>query len=87
MPRWDIETEVAIVGFGGAGACAAIEAVGAGAKVTLFERTSGNGGTSALSGGEMYIGGNGGSPVQRKAGFEDKTEDFFRYLMMAGGPR
>ena len=86
VPRWDIETDIAIVGFGGAGACAAIEAAGAGAKVTLFERASGNGGTSALSGGEMYIGGNGGSPVQRKAGFEDTTEDFFRYLMMAGGP-
>ena len=31
---WHIETDVAIVGFGGAGGCAAIEAAEAGAKVT-----------------------------------------------------
>jgi succinate dehydrogenase/fumarate reductase flavoprotein subunit len=74
------------VGFGAAGASAAIEAAGAGAKVALFERASGNGGTSALAGGEIYLGGGGGTPAQRLAGFEDKTEDLYRYLMMAGGP-
>jgi hypothetical protein len=26
VPQWDFETDVAIVGFGGAGACAALEA-------------------------------------------------------------
>lgn len=86
VSRWDIETEVAIVGFGAAGACAAIEAVRAGAKVVLIEATSGNGGTSALSGGEMYVGGSGGTEMQRTAGFSDDTEDLYRYLMMAGGP-
>lgn len=84
---WDIETEVAIVGFGIAGACAAIEAHDAGAKVTLFELASVSGGSSALSGGEFYLGGNGGTPVQRTAGFEDSTENFYKYLMMAGGPK
>ena len=34
---WHIETDVAIVGFGGAGGCAAIEAAEAGAKVVVFE--------------------------------------------------
>jgi FKBP-type peptidyl-prolyl cis-trans isomerase len=34
VDRWEIETDVAIVGFGGAGACAAIEASDAGAEVT-----------------------------------------------------
>lgn len=86
VPRWDLETEVAIVGFGAAGASAAIEAAGAGAKVTLFEASSGHGGTSALSGGEIYLGGNGGTPIQRSAGFTDDTEDFYQYLLMAGGP-
>jgi 3-oxo-5alpha-steroid 4-dehydrogenase len=85
VPRWDIETEVAIVGFGAAGASAAIEAAGAGAKVTLFEASSGHGGTSALSGGEIYMGGNGGTPIQRSAGFSDASDDLYRYLMMAGG--
>src|SRR5947209_20324991 len=53
VPRFDIETDVIVVGFGAAGACAAIEAGSAGARVTLFEVASGNGGTSALSGGEI----------------------------------
>lgn len=84
--RWDLETDVIVVGFGAAGACAAIEAAQAGAAVTLFEVASGSGGTSALSGGEIYMGGSGGTPAQRQAGFTDDTEDLYRYLMMAGGP-
>ncbi|WP_026352767.1 FAD-dependent oxidoreductase [Solimonas variicoloris] len=86
VPRWDLETEVAIVGFGAAGASSAIEAAGLGAKVTLFEAGSGHGGTSALSGGEIYLGGSGGTPIQRSAGFTDDTEDLYQYLLMAGGP-
>lgn len=86
VPRWDIETDVLIVGFGAAGACAAIEAAALGAQVTLIEAAGGSGGTTALSGGEMYVGGNGGTLQQRTAGFNDSTEDFYRYLLMAGGP-
>ena len=37
VESWDIETDVAVVGFGGAGSCAAIEAAEAGASVHLFE--------------------------------------------------
>jgi len=33
---WDLETDVVVVGFGAAGACAGLEAVRAGAGVTLF---------------------------------------------------
>ena len=36
--QWDQEADVVIVGFGGAGACAAIEAHDAGAKVLLLEK-------------------------------------------------
>jgi len=86
VPRWDTECDVAVIGFGAAGACAAIEAAGAGARVVLFERNSGSGGASGLSGGEIYIGGNGGTDAQRAAGFEDQTEDFAAYLKAAGGP-
>ncbi len=81
-----METDVIVVGFGAAGACAAIEAAQAGAGVTLFEVASGSGGTSALSGGEIYLGGGGGTPAQQQAGFVDDTEDLYRYLLMAGGP-
>jgi 3-oxo-5alpha-steroid 4-dehydrogenase len=83
---WHYECDVAIIGFGATGACAAIEAAEAGASVMLFERNSGSGGASGLSGGEIYIGGSGGTDVQRAAGFEDSTEDFAAYLKMAGGP-
>ena len=85
VPRFDLETEVIVVGFGAAGACAAIEAARSGARVTLLEATGGSGGTSALSGGEIYLGGNGGTPIQRAAGFTDETEDLFRYLVLSGG--
>jgi 3-oxo-5alpha-steroid 4-dehydrogenase len=86
VPRFDLETDVLVVGFGAAGACAAVEAARLGARVTLIEVAGGSGGTSALSGGEIYMGGSGGTPIQRAAGFTDETEDLFRYLVMAGGP-
>ena len=85
VPRWDIETDIAIVGFGAAGSCAAIEACGAGAGVQIFEVASAPGGSAALSGGEVYVGGSGGTDVQRAAGFDDGTEDFYNYLVMSGG--
>lgn len=84
VETWDFETDVAVVGFGASGACAAIEAAAASARVTLFEAGSGSGGASALSGGEIYFGG--GTEVQRAAGFEDTIEALQSYLMMAGGP-
>jgi len=86
VPRWDLEADVLVVGFGAAGASAAIEAAEAGSEVVLFEVASGSGGTSAMAGGDIYLGGGGGTSAQRKNGFEDSTEDFFRYMMMAGGP-
>ncbi|HPG25378.1 MAG TPA: FAD-dependent oxidoreductase [Myxococcota bacterium] len=86
VPGWDLETDVAVVGFGSSGASAAIEAAAAGARVLVFEVASGHGGTSAMAGGDIYLGGGGGTSAQRANGFEDATEDFFRYMMMAGGP-
>src|SRR3546814_21159102 len=85
VARWDLQTDVVIVGFGAAGASAAIEAANAGAQVTLFEATSGHGGTSALSGGEIYMGGTGGTPLPRDAGFHGERDDFSQYLGMACG--
>ncbi|MBU6268953.1 MAG: FAD-dependent oxidoreductase [Sphingomonadales bacterium] len=84
VTHWDLETDVAIVGFGIAGACAAIEARQAGATVDIFEVAAAGGGSTAQSGGEFYIGG--GSPTQKAAGFDDTVADFRTYLTMAGGP-
>ena len=84
VPAWTTETDVAVVGFGAAGACASIEAAEAGAQVILLEAGSGSGGASALSGGEIYIGG--GTEIQRAAGFDDSVEAMATYLKLAGGP-
>ena len=87
MQQWDRETDVAIVGFGGAGGCAAIEAADAGASVTIFELASASGGSTAMSSAEIYMGGSGGTRVQQACGFEDSTEDMFTYMMMSAGPQ
>lgn len=78
------ETDVLVVGLGAAGACAALEAQGAGANVVVLERASGGGGTSANSGGLIYMGG--GTPVQEACGFEDSVEEMFKFLMYASAP-
>jgi len=85
ISNWDAECDVLIIGFGVAGASAAIEAAAAGARVVVVERAGGPGGTSALSGGLIYLGG--GTPIQKACGFEDTAEDMFKYMMAACGPQ
>ena len=78
MPRdWDVEADVVVVGFGAAGACAALEAASAGCSVLVLDRFEG-GGATALSGGVVYAGG--GTPQQRAAGVTDTPEAMFGYL-------
>ena len=79
VQQWDIETDIAIVGFGGAGGCAAIEAANAGSTVTLFELASASGGSTAMSSAEIYMGGSGGTRVQQACGFNDSTEDMITF--------
>jgi len=81
---WDEMADVVVVGFGGAGACAALEARAEGADVVLLERASGGGGTTALSTGQIYLGG--GTAIQSACGFEDSSDDMFKYLMATCGP-
>ena len=69
--------DVIVCGFGGAGACAAIEAHDAGARVLVLERFDG-GGATRRSGGVIYAGG--GTDVQRRAGVSDTTEAMHAYL-------
>jgi succinate dehydrogenase/fumarate reductase flavoprotein subunit len=76
---FDTVTDVIVVGMGAAGACAAIEAKEAGADVLVIERTSGGGGSSAMAGGYVYLGG--GTRVQKANGFEDSAEEMFKYIM------
>ena len=52
IPRkWDRAADVVCVGYGGAGAVAAIEAHDAGAKVLILEKMARGGGNTAVSGG------------------------------------
>ena len=84
VPRWEREVDVIVVGLGAAGACAAIEARRAGAQVLVLERAGGGGGTSALSTGQLYLGG--GTAIQKACGFEDSAEEMYKYLMASCGP-
>ena len=69
--------DVVVIGFGAAGACATIEAAGAGASVVVLDRFAG-GGATALSGGVVYAGG--GTRQQVEAGVADTPEAMFAYL-------
>ncbi len=79
VEAWTDEVDVVVVGFGIAGACAALEAARAGASVILLERAAEYGGTSAMAGGHFYLGG--GTAVQQATGIEDSAEEMFKYLM------
>ena len=50
---WDHEAEVVIIGYGGAGAAAAIVASDAGAKVLILEKHPEGGGNTKYSGGSI----------------------------------
>lgn len=52
MPeKWDGESDVIVVGYGGAGAAAAITACDCGAQVTILEKMPAGGGNTRVSGG------------------------------------
>jgi flavocytochrome c len=85
VPRkWDGEADVVVAGYGGAGACAAIEAAKAGATVILLEKEPIGGGSTTLSGGAVYAA---GTPLQKSLRIEDSADDMFKYLKACGGGR
>ena len=53
--KFDKEADVVILGYGGAGACAAIEAHDAGAKVLILEKLPEGGGNTAVSSGGFMV--------------------------------
>jgi 3-oxo-5alpha-steroid 4-dehydrogenase len=74
---FDEEVDVLVVGFGGAGACAALEARSRGANTLVVDRFRG-GGATAISGGVVYAGGS--TSIQREANVEDDVAAMRAYL-------
>src|SRR3954469_6390244 len=70
--------DVVVLGTGAAGLTAAIAAHDGGARVALFEKADKVGGTTARSGGVVWIQGNHHMP---ELGLEDRREDVLTYLM------
>lgn len=73
--------DVVVVGGGGSGMIAAIEAKNAGANVVILEKMSFTGGNTMLSGGEFAAAGNW---IQKKEGIEDSPQKHFEDTMKGG---
>jgi len=69
--------DVVVLGSGAAGLTAALRAAAAGASVGLFEKSDQVGGTSAWSGGMVWIPNN---PHMPEIGIEDSAEEAMTYL-------
>ncbi|MCH2170295.1 FAD-dependent oxidoreductase [Myxococcota bacterium] len=78
------ECEVLVVGSGGAALVAALAAHDAGARVAVVEKTGLIGGTTAMSGGLVWVPGN---PHMLTEGIEDSREDALRYLLHLANDR
>jgi fumarate reductase flavoprotein subunit len=71
--------DVIVVGGGGAGLAAAIEAKNAGASVLICEAASRLGGSTAVSGG-LFLAAD--TDLQKAQGVYDSVDDFYDYIMM-----
>jgi 3-oxosteroid 1-dehydrogenase len=74
---WEKEVDVLVIGSGAAGLTAALVAATEGARTLLCEKTALIGGTSARSGGTLWIA---ASDQTNRAGMADTKEDALRYL-------
>lgn len=82
-PEWDHVTDVLVVGTGVAGGAAALAATRAGAEVILLDKAEHPGGTTASSGGGMWIPNN--SFLQAR-GVHDDRDTCIRYMARSAYP-
>ncbi len=83
MTGFHDQADVIVVGYGIAGACAALEARRQGGDVLVVERAGAGGGASALSSGLFYLGS--GTAVQQACGYEDDAQNMYRYMIASMG--
>lgn len=75
--EWNEQFDVVVVGAGAGGIVAAITAANKGLKTVLIEKGKSWGGSSALSGGGLWIPNN---HVSKKAGLQDSEEEALLYM-------
>lgn len=83
IPPAPLACDVAVVGGGLAGHCAALAAIEAGATVVLLEKQPAAGGSTVLSGGFFALA---DTPLQRAAGIDDDAGRLLHDLSEVGGP-
>ena len=77
--KWDEEFDVVVVGSG-TGALAAMVAKDAGFSAVILEKAATWGGTTAISGGVLWVPNN---YLMKEAGIEDSLEEAFEYMKKA----
>jgi 3-oxosteroid 1-dehydrogenase len=71
------DVDVLVVGSGGGGMTAALAAAGSGLDTLVVEKGSHFGGSTALSGGGIWVP---GAPCQRREGYSPAPDSVFTYL-------
>jgi hypothetical protein len=79
---FDTEIDVLVIGSGGGGMTAALTADAAGLETLVVEKASQYGGSTALSGGGIWVP---GAPSQRRAGYVPDPDQVFTYLRTITG--
>jgi 3-oxosteroid 1-dehydrogenase len=83
MAAWDKETDILVVGSGAGGLLAAVLAATRRSQVLVIEKTAEFGGTSATSGGGIWIP---NSHLAAAAGLQDSPEEAFQYIRSLSAP-
>ena len=81
-PGFDHEVDVLVVGSGGGGMTAALKAKAEGLDTLVVEKSPQFGGSTALSGGGIWVP---GAPSQRRAGYTPAPDGIFEYLKTITG--
>ena len=80
--QFDHTVDVLVIGSGGGGMTAALKAEAAGLSTLIVEKSAKFGGSTALSGGGIWVP---GAPAQRRAGYTPDPEGVFDYLKTITG--